>query len=129
MLLGLLLISLSLTLAQSAQVWMQFNGQQLAYDTDGRNDLSPNYEQHAPLATPTSASKPTIDFSTAQMSHTQHTDDQGIVFGKYSYYDAAGYHELSYKAGAGIGFVVMGGNLAKPSAQTQTVAAPAWQYA
>ncbi|XP_020816069.1 uncharacterized protein LOC110190102 [Drosophila serrata] len=54
-----------------------------------------------------------FDFSTHQMAHAQHTDEAGNVLGKYSYYDEAGYHELSYKAGAGIGFVVMGGNLAK----------------
>ncbi|XP_039488833.2 uncharacterized protein LOC120450104 [Drosophila santomea] len=57
-----------------------------------------------------------FDFSTDQMSHAQHTDEAGNVLGKYSYYDEAGYHELSYKAGAGIGFVVMGGNLAKATA-------------
>lgn len=58
-------------------------------------------------------SQQNFDFSTDQMSHAQHTDEAGNVLGKYSYYDEAGYHELSYKAGAGIGFVVMGGNLAK----------------
>lgn len=57
-----------------------------------------------------------FDFSTHQMAHAQHTDEAGNVLGKYSYYDEAGYHELSYKAGAGIGFVVMGGNLAKATA-------------
>lgn len=45
----------------------------------------------------------------------------GHVHGKYSYYDEAGYHELSYKAGAGIGFVVRGGNLAKPTQQLDTL--------
>ncbi|EDW72713.2 uncharacterized protein Dwil_GK19275 [Drosophila willistoni] len=60
---------------------------------------------------------PNFDFSTHQMSHSQHTDQAGHIVGKYSYYDAAGYHELSYKAGAGIGFVVMGGNLAKATEQ------------
>ncbi|XP_001352818.3 uncharacterized protein [Drosophila pseudoobscura] len=59
---------------------------------------------------------PSFDFSTHQMSHAQRTDEAGNVLGKYSYYDEAGYHELSYKAGAGIGFVVMGGNLAKATA-------------
>ncbi|KAH8286294.1 hypothetical protein KR054_006364 [Drosophila jambulina] len=63
-----------------------------------------------------------FDFSTHQMAHAQHTDEAGNVLGKYSYYDEAGYHELSYKAGAGIGFVVMGGNLAKA---TNTAAAAA----
>ncbi|XP_017128749.1 uncharacterized protein LOC108146995 [Drosophila elegans] len=57
-----------------------------------------------------------FDFSTDQMAHAQHTDESGNVLGRYSYYDEAGYHELSYKAGAGIGFVVMGGNLAKATA-------------
>lgn len=62
-----------------------------------------------------------FDFSTSQMAHSQHTDEAGNVLGKYSYYDEAGYHELSYKAGAGIGFVVMGGNLAKATnAEPQT---------
>ncbi|XP_016999732.2 uncharacterized protein [Drosophila takahashii] len=61
-------------------------------------------------------SGPNFHFSTDQMSHAQHTDESGNVLGKYSYYDEAGYHELSYKAGAGIGFVVMGGNLAKATA-------------
>ncbi|XP_017080335.1 uncharacterized protein LOC108114093 [Drosophila eugracilis] len=61
-------------------------------------------------------SRQNFDFSTDQMSHAQHTDESGNVLGKYSYYDEAGYHELSYKAGAGIGFVVMGGNLAKATA-------------
>ncbi|KAH8366061.1 hypothetical protein KR093_008825 [Drosophila rubida] len=60
-----------------------------------------------------------INLNTPLMTHTQHTDAAGHVLGKYSYYDAAGYHELSYKAGAGIGFVVMGGNLAKPTQQLQ----------
>ncbi|KAH8302108.1 hypothetical protein KR044_002789 [Drosophila immigrans] len=60
-----------------------------------------------------------INLNTPQMTHTQHTDAAGHVLGKYSYYDDAGYHELSYKAGAGIGFVVMGGNLAKPTHQLQ----------
>ncbi|KAH8270014.1 hypothetical protein KR018_002331 [Drosophila ironensis] len=61
-----------------------------------------------------------FDFSTHQMAHSQHTDEAGNVLGKYSYYDEAGYHELSYKAGAGIGFVVMGGNLAKATAEPQS---------
>ncbi|KAH8390540.1 hypothetical protein KR215_004449 [Drosophila sulfurigaster] len=76
----------------------------------------------APIATPTSASgQPSynINLNTPQMTHTQHTDAAGHVLGKYSYYDDAGYHELSYKAGAGIGFVVMGGNLAKPTQHLQ----------
>ncbi|EDW18488.1 uncharacterized protein LOC6582309 [Drosophila mojavensis] len=76
----------------------------------------------APPPTPTPSPAPrqpqNFDFSTQHMSHSQHTDDSGIVLGKYSYYDDAGYHELSYKAGPGIGFVVMGGNLAKPTEQT-----------
>ncbi|XP_030570167.1 uncharacterized protein LOC115769488 [Drosophila novamexicana] len=154
----LLCLSCLLCVAQGAQVYMEFNGQKYAYNTDAAvrvNDLSPNYElpgqqsKHWPYARvhqlPASASRNRIahsnrqwdwdqpapqqqprgiDFSTQHMSHTQHTDDSGIVLGKYSYYDAAGYHELSYKAGAGIGFVVMGGNLAKPTEQThgQTVA-------
>lgn len=72
-----------------------------------------------PPAPPPAPRQPqNIDFSTQHMSHSQHTDDSGIVLGKYSYYDDAGYHELSYKAGPGIGFVVMGGNLAKPTEQT-----------
>jgi len=68
-------------------------------------------------APPTSVHQPSynINLNTPQMTHTQHTDAAGHVLGKYSYYDNAGYHELSYKAGAGIGFVVMGGNLAKPT--------------
>ncbi|EDW69595.1 uncharacterized protein [Drosophila virilis] len=150
----LLCLSCLLCAAQGAQVYMEFNGQKYAYNTDAAvrvNDLSPNYElpgqqsKHWPYARvhqlPISnrqwdwvqpqhgphqpQQQPRgIDFSTQHMSHTQHTDDSGIVLGKYSYYDAAGYHELSYKAGAGIGFVVMGGNLAKPTEQThgQTVA-------
>ncbi|XP_030385823.1 uncharacterized protein LOC115632718 [Scaptodrosophila lebanonensis] len=59
-----------------------------------------------------------FDFNTPHMSHAQSSDAAGNVVGKYSYYDAAGYHELSYKAGDGIGFVVMDGNLAKSSEQT-----------
>ncbi|TDG52560.1 hypothetical protein AWZ03_000793 [Drosophila navojoa] len=72
----------------------------------------------APTPPPAPRQPQNFDFSTQHMSHSQHTDDSGIVLGKYSYYDDAGYHELSYKAGPGIGFVVMGGNLAKPTEQT-----------
>lgn len=87
--------------------------------------LSPNYEW--PLASwdwpQAAASRPryNINLQTAQMTHTQHTDAAGHVHGKYSYYDEAGYHELSYKAAAGIGFVVRGGNLAKPTQQLDTL--------
>ncbi|XP_001984218.2 uncharacterized protein LOC6556581 [Drosophila grimshawi] len=69
-----------------------------------------------------------IDFSTQHMSHTQHSDDSGIVLGKYSYYDAAGYHELSYKAGDGIGFVVMGGNLVRPTTEQSEQSEQSIQY-
>ncbi|KAI8041009.1 uncharacterized protein LOC128257551 [Drosophila gunungcola] len=72
-------------------------------------------------APPAQQSHQNFDFSTDQMAHAQHTDESGNVLGRYSYYDEAGYHELSYKAGAGIGFVVMGGNLAKATA-TSTAA-------
>ncbi|XP_064544724.1 uncharacterized protein LOC135432825 [Drosophila montana] len=160
----LLLLGCCLCAAQSAQVYMEFNGQKYAYNTDAAvrvSDLSPNYElpgqqspprshqlaasnfrnrishsnqpwgwvqpQRGPPAPPPPAPPPApqhqplgIDFSTQHMSHTQHTDDSGIVLGKYSYCDDAGYHELSYKAGAGIGFVVMGGNLAKPTEQAHS---------
>ncbi|EDV52016.1 uncharacterized protein LOC6544085 [Drosophila erecta] len=158
---------LTVSCAQGAQVYMQFNGQGYSYNTDGdrldRSVVAPSFvassldafgplnfvqqalrTRHHPLprisynaqdnlaeatsllssgyqAAPTNQLKPlqrhqNFDFSTDQMSHAQHTDEAGNVLGKYSYYDEAGYHELSYKAGAGIGFVVMGGNLAKASA-------------
>ncbi|XP_016985185.1 uncharacterized protein LOC108048805 [Drosophila rhopaloa] len=88
----------------------------ISYNTQdnlGTSSLSRGYytalpNQHKPVQ-----SHQNFDFTTDQMSHAQHTDESGNVLGKYSYYDEAGYHELSYKAGAGIGFVVMGGNLAK----------------
>ncbi|XP_022212303.2 uncharacterized protein LOC111067515 [Drosophila obscura] len=87
------------------------------------SSLSRGYQTFA-AASPDSRSFPqpaaSFDFSTHQMSHAQRTDEAGNVLGKYSYYDEAGYHELSYKAGAGIGFVVMGGNLAKATAEPQS---------
>ncbi|XP_034133275.1 uncharacterized protein LOC117586986 isoform X2 [Drosophila guanche] len=156
----LLLLSglLALGCVQGARVYMQFNGKGYAYNTDGDRtgrsnsleifgpyntqptadslataSLSRGYQIGSSLSPSLSATPRTaasFDFSTHQMSHAQHTDESGTVLGKYSYYDEAGYHELSYKAGAGIGFVVMGGNLAKatssraasalnPSANTQ----------
>ncbi|KAH8364378.1 hypothetical protein KR084_006427, partial [Drosophila pseudotakahashii] len=81
-------------------------------DNLAASSLSRGYQAALPNHQPLQ-SRPNFDFSTDQMSHAQHTDESGNVLGKYSYYDEAGYHELSYKAGAGIGFVVMGGNLAK----------------
>lgn len=120
-------------LASTARVYSEFNGQHYAYNTDNGlssiAELSPNYEWPLaaakswdwPQAGAASFSQPryNINLRTSQMTHTQHTDAAGHVHGRYSYYDEAGYHELSYKAGAGIGFVVMGGNLAKPTQQSQ----------
>lgn len=52
-----------------------------------------------------------------QSTHTETSDQSGNVEGHYSYYDEAGYHELSYKANDNTGFVVLGGNLLQPDAQ------------
>ncbi|XP_034657393.1 uncharacterized protein LOC117894436 [Drosophila subobscura] len=152
----LLLLSglLALTCVQGARVYMQFNGNGYAYNTDGDRagrsnslaifgpqplrsptagntqptadslataSLSRGYQIGSSLSpSPTPRTGPSFDFSTHQMSHAQHTDEAGNVLGKYSYYDEAGYHELSYKAGAGIGFVVMGGNLAKATSSSSS---------
>lgn len=130
------LLWLCLIWSYSQWVSSEFNGKHYAYNTDNSliasAQLSPNYEW--PLASAkswdwpqaaaaASASRPSynINLQTPQLKHTQHTDAAGHVHGKYSYYDEAGYHELSYKAGAGIGFVVRGGNLAKPTQQLDTL--------
>lgn len=42
-------------------------------------------------------------------------EQDGSVQGKYSFTNEAGQHDLHYKAGAGIGFVVTGGSLAVPN--------------
>uniref|UniRef100_A0A1B0B972 Cuticle protein 6 n=1 Tax=Glossina palpalis gambiensis TaxID=67801 RepID=A0A1B0B972_9MUSC len=55
-----------------------------------------------------------------QSSHSESSDNLGNVVGSYSYRDDAGYHDLSYKAGDNIGFVVLGGNLLKASDQYAT---------
>uniref|UniRef100_A0A1B0AEU8 Uncharacterized protein n=1 Tax=Glossina pallidipes TaxID=7398 RepID=A0A1B0AEU8_GLOPL len=55
-----------------------------------------------------------------QSSHSESSDNLGNVVGSYSYHDDAGYHDLSYKAGDNIGFVVLGGNLLKASDQYAT---------
>ncbi|SPP85200.1 uncharacterized protein LOC117586986 isoform X1 [Drosophila guanche] len=116
----------------SLEIFGPYNTQPTA-DSLATASLSRGYQIGSSLSPSLSATPRTaasFDFSTHQMSHAQHTDESGTVLGKYSYYDEAGYHELSYKAGAGIGFVVMGGNLAKatssraasalnPSANTQ----------
>ncbi|BFF99310.1 uncharacterized protein DMAD_07244 [Drosophila madeirensis] len=155
---------LALSCVQGARVYMQFNGNGYAYNTDGDRagrshgqaagpgnsleifgpqqprsptagntqptadslataSLSRGYQigsslSPSPSLSATPRTGPSFDFSTHQMSHAQHTDEAGNVLGKYSYYDEAGYHELSYKAGAGIGFVVMGGNLAKATSSS-----------
>ncbi|XP_017059820.1 uncharacterized protein LOC108100426 [Drosophila ficusphila] len=82
-------------------------------DNLGASSFRSGYEVAPPVVQRSQQSHQNFDFSTDQMSHSQHTDESGNVLGKYSYFDEAGYHEMSYKAGAGIGFVVMGGNLAK----------------
>ncbi|KAH8378582.1 hypothetical protein KR009_000062 [Drosophila setifemur] len=97
---------------QSSNPGIYYNSQ----DNLATSSLSEGYltsPPPAPTYTNPHQSHQNFDFSTHQMAHSQHTDPAGNVLGKYSYYDEAGYHELSYKAGAGIGFVVMGGNLAK----------------
>ncbi|XP_016964784.1 uncharacterized protein LOC108034412 [Drosophila biarmipes] len=85
----------------------------ISYDSQAASLLSGGYQTGGANHLKPQQSHRNFDFSTDQMSHAQHTDEAGNVLGRYSYYDEAGYHELSYKAGAGIGFVVMGGNLAK----------------
>jgi len=85
----------------------------ISYNTQASSSLTGGYQTGIPNHLKPQQTRQNFDFSTHQMSHAQHTDESGNVLGRYSYYDEAGYHELSYKAGAGIGFVVMGGNLAK----------------
>lgn len=120
-------------MVSSTRVFSEFNGKHYAYNTDNSliasAQLSPNYEW--PLASAESLNWPqaaaaasaprlryNINLQIPQLKHTQHTDAAGHVHGKHSYCDEA---ELSYKAGAGIGFVVRGGNLAKPTQQLDTL--------
>ena len=55
-------------------------------------------------------------YLTHQSAHSESSDHEGNIIGKYSYTDDSGYHDLMYKAGNEIGFVVLGGSLSQPGA-------------
>lgn len=54
-----------------------------------------------------------FNYNADQSARSETSDPAGNVIGSYSYYDEAGYHDISYKANDDTGFVVLGGNLAK----------------
>ncbi|XP_065360349.1 uncharacterized protein LOC135954198 [Calliphora vicina] len=53
-----------------------------------------------------------FNYNADQSARSETSDPAGNVVGSYSYYDEAGYHDISYKANDDTGFVVLGGNLA-----------------
>lgn len=52
-----------------------------------------------------------FDYAAGDHSRKEYTDSDGNVVGSYSFIDAQGRHEISYKAGAGIGYVITGEKL------------------
>ncbi|XP_075161684.1 uncharacterized protein LOC142234436 [Haematobia irritans] len=49
-------------------------------------------------------------YNADQSSRSESADQSGTVVGSYSYYDEAGYHDVSYKASDDTGFVILGRN-------------------
>lgn len=63
-----------------------------------------------------------FNYNGDQSSRSETADQSGNVIGSYSYYDEAGYHDVSYKASDDTGFVILGRN---SQTQLQSPSAPA----
>ena len=82
-----------------------------------RNDIQDiNNLALLPPTTPSSLTETkhpySFNYNADQSARSETSDPAGNVIGSYSYYDEAGYHDISYKANDDTGFVVLGGNLA-----------------
>lgn len=81
-------------------------GRSPGYQSQWKTELNALKTANVKATIPASDGSYGFDYSADDHSRTETTDAEGNVIGSYSYVDATGRHEVKYKAGPKIGFVI-----------------------